>query len=57
MKTKILKAWAVVDKKGRIQREAIGQLEIYEKKTQALTERWDTYPVEIIIPIKIKLLK
>lgn len=55
IKQKTIKAFAVVDKKGRIQRELIGQLEIYDKRSQAETYKWDTYPVEIIVPVKIKI--
>jgi len=39
-KKKIIKAWCEVDKYGNIQKEVIGQFEIYDKKKNGSENPW-----------------
>lgn len=40
MKNKQIKAWCEIDNRGTIQKEAIGQLEIYDKKKNGSENPW-----------------
>jgi hypothetical protein len=40
MKKKTIKAWAEVDNRGNVQKEAIGQFEIYDKKKNGSENPW-----------------
>ncbi len=56
-KNKTIKAWCEVDNHGNIQKEAIGQFEIYDKKKNGSENPWRIDRTTKLVPCGIKILK
>ena len=49
-------AWAEVDNRGNIQKEAIGQFEIYDKKKNGSENPWRVDHSTKLVKVEIKIL-